>query len=151
MRFSTEDRPRSMATIAIATARSIILEAVYHSPAAGIYSCANVNPPDHTKTDQLCQARRIAVNFSPEPQQQLPVFPQVPSRCPPRSLPKSKKPLFKISVAEYSLHRMIAKKELDPLDFGPFCKKKIRHRRSRILDGPIQRQSKKSAVHGRNA
>jgi sugar phosphate isomerase/epimerase len=34
-----------------------------------------------------------------------------------------KEPLFKISVAEYSLHRMIAKKELDPLDYGPFCKK----------------------------
>ena len=32
-------------------------------------------------------------------------------------------PLFKISVAEYSLHRMIGKGELDPRDFGPFCKK----------------------------
>ena len=30
---------------------------------------------------------------------------------------------FKISVAEYSLHRMIARGELDPRDFGPFCKK----------------------------
>ncbi|QEG35167.1 sugar phosphate isomerase/epimerase family protein [Bythopirellula goksoeyrii] len=29
---------------------------------------------------------------------------------------------FKISVAEYSLHRMIQKGDLDPLDFGPFCK-----------------------------
>lgn len=35
---------------------------------------------------------------------------------------EEKEPLFEISVAEYSLHRMIAKKELDPLDFGPFCK-----------------------------
>ncbi len=34
-----------------------------------------------------------------------------------------KEPLFKISVAEYSLHRMIANKGLDPLDYGPFCKK----------------------------
>lgn len=37
--------------------------------------------------------------------------------------PKSE--LFKISVAEYSLHRMIAKGELDPLDYGPFCKEKF--------------------------
>lgn len=29
---------------------------------------------------------------------------------------------FKISVAEYSLHRMIGKGELDPRDYGPFCK-----------------------------
>jgi L-ribulose-5-phosphate 3-epimerase len=36
---------------------------------------------------------------------------------------EEEKPLFRISVAEYSLHRMIAKKELDPRDFGPFCKK----------------------------
>jgi sugar phosphate isomerase/epimerase len=32
-------------------------------------------------------------------------------------------PLFKISVAEYSLHRMIADGKLDPRDYGPFCKK----------------------------
>lgn len=31
-------------------------------------------------------------------------------------------PSFKISVAEYSLNRMIWNKELDPRDFGPFCK-----------------------------
>lgn len=35
----------------------------------------------------------------------------------------SAEPLFKISVAEYSLHRMIANGDVDPLDFGPFCKK----------------------------
>ena len=34
-----------------------------------------------------------------------------------------KKPPFKISVAEYSLHRMIRAGELDPRDFGPFCKR----------------------------
>lgn len=34
-----------------------------------------------------------------------------------------KKPPFKISVAEYSLHRLIAAGGLDPRDFGPFCKK----------------------------
>ena len=33
--------------------------------------------------------------------------------------------LFKISVAEYSLHRMINSGELDPRDFGPFCKEKF--------------------------
>jgi sugar phosphate isomerase/epimerase len=31
-------------------------------------------------------------------------------------------PLYKISVAEYSLHRMLAAGELDPRDYGPFCK-----------------------------
>ena len=38
---------------------------------------------------------------------------------------ESKEPLFKISVAEYSLHRMIAEGKLDPLDYGPFCKEKF--------------------------
>ena len=33
--------------------------------------------------------------------------------------------LFKISVAEYSLHRMLEAGELDPRDFGPFCKEKF--------------------------
>lgn len=33
------------------------------------------------------------------------------------------KRLWKVSLCEYSLHRMISKKELDPLDFGPFTKK----------------------------
>lgn len=32
---------------------------------------------------------------------------------------------FKISVAEYSLHRTIAARELDPRDFGPFCREKF--------------------------
>ena len=32
-------------------------------------------------------------------------------------------PLYKISVAEYSLHRLIGQGKLDPLNFGPFCKK----------------------------
>ena len=32
---------------------------------------------------------------------------------------------FKISVAEYSLHRMIGAGELDPRDYGPFCKEKF--------------------------
>ena len=36
-----------------------------------------------------------------------------------------KEPLFKISVAEYSLHRTIASGKLDPLDFGPFCREKF--------------------------
>jgi len=33
------------------------------------------------------------------------------------------KPLYKISLTEYSLHRMIAKKELDNLDFAEFTKR----------------------------
>ncbi len=32
---------------------------------------------------------------------------------------------FKISIAEYSLHRMIEAGDLDPRDFGPFCKEKF--------------------------
>ena len=38
---------------------------------------------------------------------------------------ESKEPLFKISVAEYSLHRMLGHGELDPLDFAPFCKRRF--------------------------
>lgn len=34
-----------------------------------------------------------------------------------------KKPLYKISCTEYSLHRMIAKKELDNLDYAAFVRK----------------------------
>ena len=37
----------------------------------------------------------------------------------------AKETLYKISLAEYSLHRMIAKKALDPLDFAPFTKKEF--------------------------
>ena len=36
---------------------------------------------------------------------------------------KAKEPLYNISVAEYSLHRMISEGKLDPRDYGPFCKK----------------------------
>jgi len=36
---------------------------------------------------------------------------------------QKKKPLYKISCTEYSLHRMIAKKELDNLDYAPFVRK----------------------------
>jgi len=38
---------------------------------------------------------------------------------------EEKAPLYKISVAEYSLHRMIAQGELDPRDYGPFCREKF--------------------------
>lgn len=36
---------------------------------------------------------------------------------------RSSRQLYKISVAEYSLHRLIANGGLDPRDFGPFCRK----------------------------
>lgn len=36
---------------------------------------------------------------------------------------QKQKPLYKISCTEYSLHRMIANKELDNLDYAPFVKK----------------------------
>ena len=38
---------------------------------------------------------------------------------------KAKKPLYKISCTEYSLHRMIAKKELGHLDYAAFVKKTL--------------------------
>ncbi len=38
---------------------------------------------------------------------------------------QNKDPLYKISVAEYSLHRLIGSGELDPRDFGPFCKQQF--------------------------
>ena len=36
-----------------------------------------------------------------------------------------KEPLYRISLTEYSLHRMIRKKELDPLDFTTYTKKQF--------------------------
>ncbi len=41
------------------------------------------------------------------------------------ALADDKKPLFKISLAEYSLHRMIGKKELLPENLGPFAMKEF--------------------------
>jgi L-ribulose-5-phosphate 3-epimerase len=38
---------------------------------------------------------------------------------------KKKAPLYKISLAEYSLHRMLGRKKLDPLDFASFSKKEF--------------------------
>lgn len=38
---------------------------------------------------------------------------------------KTKEPLYKISLAEYSLHRMIGAKKLDHLDFAGFTKKEF--------------------------
>jgi len=35
------------------------------------------------------------------------------------------KPLYRIDVAEYSLHRMLNQGTLDPLDYGPFCRDKF--------------------------
>jgi L-ribulose-5-phosphate 3-epimerase len=40
----------------------------------------------------------------------------------PRAMAAAEEPLFSISVAEYSLHRMIEAGELDPRDYGPYCK-----------------------------
>jgi len=38
---------------------------------------------------------------------------------------KKKAPLYKVSLAEYSLHRMLGRKKLDPLDFASFSKKEF--------------------------
>lgn len=47
----------------------------------------------------------------------------LPAWAPALAGEKKAAPLYKISCTEYSLHRMIAKKELDNLDYAPFVKK----------------------------
>lgn len=49
----------------------------------------------------------------------------LPLLVPGRAFAAARKPLFKISLAEYSLHRMINKGELHPRDLGPFSKKEF--------------------------
>jgi len=58
---------------------------------------------------------------------------------------ESKDPLFKISVAEYSLHRMIAKGELDPRDFGPFCRENFGVDAVEYWMGPYHDKAKNQA------
>ncbi len=55
---------------------------------------------------------------------------------------------FKISVAEYSLHRMIAKGELDPRDYGPFCKEKFDVDAVEYWMGPYADKAKDLAYMG---
>lgn len=55
------------------------------------------------------------------------------------------KPLFKISVAEYSLHRMIAAGDLDPRDYGPFCKEKFGVDAVEYWMGPFNDKAKDTA------
>ncbi|MEM9352426.1 MAG: sugar phosphate isomerase/epimerase family protein [Planctomycetota bacterium] len=57
-------------------------------------------------------------------------------------------PLFKISVAEYSLHRMIASGELDPLDYGPYCKEKFGVDAVEYWMGPFKDKGKDKAYLG---
>jgi L-ribulose-5-phosphate 3-epimerase len=56
-----------------------------------------------------------------------------------------KKPPFKISVAEYSLHRMIRGGKLDPRDFGPFCKKNFDVDAVEHWMGPFNEKGKDTA------
>lgn len=58
---------------------------------------------------------------------------------------EAKKPLYKISVAEYSVHRLIASGELDPLDFGPFCKEKFGVDAVEYWMGPYNDKAKDTA------
>ena len=55
---------------------------------------------------------------------------------------------FKISVAEYSLHRMFDKKELDPRDYGPFCKEKFGVDAVEYWMGPFADKAKDLAYMG---
>lgn len=55
---------------------------------------------------------------------------------------------FKISVAEYSLHRMIGKGELDPRDYGPFCKEKFGVDAVEYWMGPFADKAKDLAYLG---
>ncbi len=57
-------------------------------------------------------------------------------------------PLYKISVAEYSLHRMIGAGELDPLDYGPFCKEKFGVDAVEYWMGPFKDKGKDTAYLG---
>ncbi|MEX0701206.1 MAG: sugar phosphate isomerase/epimerase family protein [Planctomycetales bacterium] len=53
-----------------------------------------------------------------------------------------KKLLYKISCTEYSLHRMIAKKELDPLDYPAFVKKTFEIDAVEYWNGPFGDKAK---------
>ena len=55
---------------------------------------------------------------------------------------------FKISVAEYSLHRMINRGELDPRDYGPFCKEKFGVDAVEYWMGPFADKAKDLAYLG---
>ncbi len=59
-----------------------------------------------------------------------------------------KSPLFKISVAEYSLHRLIGAGELDPRDYGPFCKEKFDVDGVEYWMGPFNDKAKDKAYMG---
>ncbi len=58
---------------------------------------------------------------------------------------ESDEPLFKISVAEYSLHRLIGSGELDPLDYGPFCKENFDVDAVEYWMGPFNDKAKDTA------
>jgi sugar phosphate isomerase/epimerase len=55
---------------------------------------------------------------------------------------------FKISVAEYSLHKLISDGELDPRDYGPFCKEKFGVDAVEYWMGPYADKAKDLAYMG---
>jgi sugar phosphate isomerase/epimerase len=57
-------------------------------------------------------------------------------------------PLYKISVAEYSLHRMLEKGDLDPRDYAPFCKKNFEVDAVEYWNGPFADKAKDEAYMG---
>jgi sugar phosphate isomerase/epimerase len=57
-------------------------------------------------------------------------------------------PLYRISVAEYSLHRMLEKGELDPRDYAPFCKKNFEVDAVEYWMGPFADKANDSAYMG---
>jgi sugar phosphate isomerase/epimerase len=57
-------------------------------------------------------------------------------------------PLYKISVAEYSLHRMLQKGELDPRDYAPFCQKHFDVEAVEYWMGPFSDKAQDAAYMG---
>lgn len=55
---------------------------------------------------------------------------------------------FKISVAEYSLHKLIHDGDLDPRDYGPFCKEKFGVDAIEYWMGPYADKAKDKAYMG---
>jgi len=57
-------------------------------------------------------------------------------------------PLYKVSVAEYSLHRMLRAGELDPRDYAPFCKETFDVDAVEYWMGPFSDKAQDAAYMG---
>lgn len=57
-------------------------------------------------------------------------------------------PLYKISVAEYSLHQMLQRGDLDPRDYAPFCKENFAAEAVEYWNGPFSDKAEDAAYMG---